>query len=178
MRLNRQTKHYGEALFNASKKIDAVENVHHSLTLVTKLLKKDAAFRAFFHTRRIGNEEKSAILEKVLGEQSHPLMSSLFAILSEKREYHRSVFGIHRWFSLKRQQELEILPVTAFAAEALVQEDIDTIQSSLENSMSKRVELSVETEEALLGGIKLRMGNLFLDGSIRGRLERLKNGLQ
>ena len=73
---------------------------------------------------------------------------------------------------------LEILPVTAFAAEALVQEDIDTIQSSLENSMFKRVELSVETEEALLGGIKLRMGNLFLDGSIRGRLERLKNGLQ
>ncbi|MBH30711.1 MAG: ATP synthase F1 subunit delta [Candidatus Marinimicrobia bacterium] len=177
MRLNRQTKHYGEALFNASKKIDAVENVHHSLTLLTLLLKKDAAFRAFFYTRRIESEEKSAILEKVLGEQSHPLMSSLFAILSEKREY-RLVFGIHRWFSLNRQKELAILPVTAFATEALLQEDIDSIQSSVENSMSKRVELSVETEEVLLGGIKFRMGNLFLDGSIRGRLDRLKNKLQ
>ena len=177
MRLNRKTKRYGEALFSASKKIDSVENVYHSLTLVTKLLKKDASFRAFFHTRRIGSEKKSFILEKVLGEQSHPLMSSLFAILSEKREY-RLVFGIHRWFSLKRYQELEILPVIAFATEALVQEDIDIIKSSLENSMSKRMELSVETKEELLGGIKLRIGNLFLDGSIRGRLDRLKNGLQ
>ena len=40
------------------------------------------------------------------------------------------------------------------------------------------MELSVETKEELLGGIKLRIGNLFLDGSIRGRLDRLKNGLQ
>ena len=177
MRLNRQTKQYGEALFNASKKIDAVENVYHSLTLVVQLIKKDAAFRAFFHTRRIRSSEKSAILERVIGDEAHPLVSSLFGILSEKREY-RLISGIYRWFSLRRKQELDILPVTAFIMEALSQDEIDNIRSSLENSISKRVELSMETEEGLLGGIKLRMGNLFLDGSIRGRLDRLKNGLQ
>ncbi len=177
MRLNRQTKQYGEALFNASKKIDAVENVYSSLAVVVQLLKKDGAFRAFFHTRRIESDEKSAILERVLGNQSHPLVSSLFGILSEKREY-RLFSGIYRWFSLRRQQELEILPVTAFTAESLAEDEIDAIRSSLESSMSKRVELSMEAEEALLGGMKLRMGNLFLDGSIRGRLDRLKTGLQ
>ncbi len=105
------------------------------------------------------------------------LVSSLFGILSEKREY-RLFSGIYRWFSLRRQQELEILPVTAFTAESLAEDEIDAIRSSLESSMSKRVELSMEAEEALLGGMKLRMGNLFLDGSIRGRLDRLKTGLQ
>ena len=44
----------------------------------------------------------------------------------------------------------------------------------LESSMAKQVEMSTEIDESLLGGIKLRMDNLFLDGSLHGQLERLK----
>ena len=172
MKLNRKIKRYGEALYTASTKMEAVEEVYQSLSFVTQLLKQDA----FFHTRRIDSHQKDAIVGKVLGSNSHPLVSTLFGILSEKREY-RLMSGIHRWVKSRRERELNLLAVTAYTAEKLNEDEIGNITQALESSMAKRVEMSAETDGSLLGGIKLRMGNLFLDGSLQGQLARLKSGL-
>ena len=39
------------------------------------------------------------------------------------------------------------------------------------------VELSVETDPTLLGGLVVRVGDRLIDGSVRGRLERLRSQL-
>jgi len=173
MRLNRRAKQYGEALFNAAKEMGVVEEVCQSLSLVNKLLKRDASFRAFFNSRRIESDQKGAIVGKVLGSNSHPLVSTLFGILSEKREY-RLMSGIQCWVESRRQRELNLLMVTAYTAEELDEDEINNISQMLESSMAKQVEMSTEIEDSLIGGIKLRMDNLFLDGSLHGQLERLK----
>ena len=81
MRLNRKAKQYGEVIFKTSKKFGAIEDVYNSLTLLLELLKKDTTFRAFFNTRRIDSHEKGAILDKVMGDHSHPIVSSLFELI-------------------------------------------------------------------------------------------------
>lgn len=40
------------------------------------------------------------------------------------------------------------------------------------------VDLSVEEDPELIGGIKVRAGDIVIDGSVRGKLERLSNDLQ
>ena len=176
MKLNRKAKQYGEALFNAAREMGAVEEVCQSLSLVNQLLKRDASFRAFFNTRRIESDQKGAIVGKVLGSNSHPLVSTLFGILSEKREY-RLMSGIQCWVESSRQSELNLRLVIAYTAEKLDEDEINNISQVIESSMAKQVEMSTEIAEALLGGIKLRMDNLFIDGSLHGQLERLKIGL-
>ena len=66
MRHNQQAKQYGEVVFLASKKYEALEDVFSSLTLLLELLKKDAIFRAFFKTRRIDSAKKAVILNNVM----------------------------------------------------------------------------------------------------------------
>ena len=176
MRPNRKAKKYGEALFNAAKQIEAVEEVYQSLCFFINLLKRDAFFRAFFNTRRIESDQKGTIVGKVLGSNSHPLVSTLFGILSEKREYDL-MSAIQRWVASRRQRELNLLMVTAYTAEELAKDEIGNITKVLESSMAKRVDISTEIDESLIGGIKLRMGNFFLDGTIHGQLERMKTGL-
>jgi len=39
---------------------------------------------------------------------------------------------------------------------------------------NKRVELTTAVDPRLLGGIQVRIGDMLLDGSVRGRLERLR----
>jgi len=176
MRPNRKAKKYGEALFNAARKMGAVEEVCQSLFLVNQLLKRDASFRAFFNTRRIESDQKGTIVGKVLGSNSHPLVSTLFGILSEKREYDL-MSAIQRWVASRRQRELNLLMVTAYTAKKLEKDEIGYITKVLESSMAKRVEISTEIDESLIGGIKLRMDNFFLDGSLHGQLEKMKTGL-
>ena len=177
MRHNQKAKQYGEVVFLASKKYEALEDVFSSLTLLLELLKKDAIFRAFFKTRRIDSERKAVILNNVMGDNLHPIVSSLFEILSERGDY--KVFSaIYRWLKYQRQHELDILEVSVFSSEKFDDTEIESIRLSLESSFSKRVEISAKMDTELIGGIKLRMGNLFLDGSIRGQLDRMHIGLK
>jgi len=85
--------------------------------------------------------------------------------------------AIQRWVASRRQRELNLLMVTAYTAEELAKDEIGNITKVLESSMAKRVDISTEIDESLIGGIKLRMGNFFLDGTIHGQLERMKTGL-
>ena len=48
------------------------------------------------------------------------------------------------------------------------------LRQRLETMTNKKIELSLAVDPALLGGIQVRMGDLLLDGSVRGRLERLR----
>ena len=117
------------------------------------------------------------ILNNVMGDNLHPIVSSLFEILSERGDY--KVFSaIYRWLKYQRQHELDILEVSVFSSEKFDDTEIESIRLSLESSFSKRVEISTKMDTALIGGIKLRMGNLFLDGSIRGQLDRMHIGLK
>ncbi len=40
-----------------------------------------------------------------------------------------------------------------------------------------RIELEQEVDPSLLGGLVVRVGDRLIDGSVRGRLERLRNQL-
>lgn len=176
MRLKRRARQYGDALFNAARKVGAVEEVYQSLALLVQLTKEDASFRSFFHTRRIESDRKSEIVERVLADRCHPMVADLFGILAEKREY-QLLQGVFNCVETRRQRELELLPVTAYTSVPLGRAEVDSLRDGLEASLAKKVEMSTQTDDALLGGIKLRMGNIFLDGTLRGQLERLRTGM-
>ncbi len=57
----------------------------------------------------------------------------------------------------------------------------DKVRSDLAKALGKRldrkVELEPEIDEGLLGGAVIRAGDLVIDGSVRGRLQRLASGL-
>ena len=47
----------------------------------------------------------------------------------------------------------------------------------LEQSTGGRITLDVQVDRSLLGGLVVRVGDRLIDGSVRGRLERLRNQL-
>jgi F-type H+-transporting ATPase subunit delta len=47
----------------------------------------------------------------------------------------------------------------------------------MEQFTGGRVELDLQVDPSLLGGLVVRVGDRLIDGSVRGRLERLRNQL-
>ena len=52
------------------------------------------------------------------------------------------------------------------------------ISSKLETRLERKVQLNCSVDEALLGGVIIRAGDLVIDNSARGRLNRLSDALQ
>ena len=96
---------------------------------------------------------------------------------------------------LAQNRRLHALPVIAEQYEYLRAEAERTVQAELESAlpvsdaqqqriaealsqrMGRRVELTVKTNEELLGGAVVRAGDLVIDGSIRARLEKLATAI-
>ena len=68
-------------------------------------------------------------------------------------------------------------PATATTAAPLSQDEVRALVGRLEQMTGGRIELDLQVDPSLLGGLVVRVGDRLIDGSVRGRLERLRNQL-
>jgi len=66
---------------------------------------------------------------------------------------------------------------TVVSARAVSDEQKSAIAQSLTKRLGREVELVCEVDEGLIGGAVIRAGDLVIDGSVRGRLERMAANL-
>ena len=63
------------------------------------------------------------------------------------------------------------------SAEALSSEQLDALRRALSTRVGRDVELAVEVEPELLGGVVAQVGDLVFDGSVRTQLRQLHERL-
>lgn len=68
----------------------------------------------------------------------------------------------------EQRQEVEVL--TAYRLQSKYQE---AIKSAMMERLGQEVELSVQIDRSLIGGIIIRAGDMVIDASLRGRINRL-----
>ena len=72
------------------------------------------------------------------------------------------------------EQTIRAELITAFPATEAQQA---AVIAALKQRLGRDIELECKTDAALLGGAIIRAGDLVIDGSVRGKLERLGNSL-
>ena len=75
------------------------------------------------------------------------------------------------------KDELNIVPVEAHVADELSVDELAYLQKTLEESIGKDTELDLKIDPSLLGGIKLRIENTYLDASIKNKMDNLRREL-
>src|SRR6056297_3157475 len=161
---------YASALLGAASAADTVEAVLDDLRgVVDEALAGNPAFAAALQSPQISAEEKTRVLERVFGEQVHPLLLRFLKVMAQR-------------------QRLYYLPAIRRAAENLYDEHLgrvvaevrtavpldDGLRSQtaerLEGVLAKRVRLQEVVDETVLGGLVVRVGDTVFDGSVSGQL--------
>lgn len=68
--------------------------------------------------------------------------------------------------------------VDVLSSSALSDEQQANIVAAMEKRLSRKVKLNCKIDKSVLAGVIIRAGDLVIDGSVRGRLERLADVLQ
>jgi F-type H+-transporting ATPase subunit delta len=76
-----------------------------------------------------------------------------------------------------RAQEDRVLDVEVVSAYELDTAERDRIIAALKKRHQKEVQLTEKVDPALLGGAIVRAGDIVVDGTVRGRLEKLVDAL-
>ncbi|CAM2008120.1 ATP synthase F1 subunit delta [Acanthopleuribacter pedis] len=72
---------------------------------------------------------------------------------------------------------LNIKPVQVTTASAPSREELDAISNSMEAHLGCKVQVHTQIDASILGGVVAQVGSIVYDGSVRGRLARLREEL-
>jgi len=74
-------------------------------------------------------------------------------------------------------QRQGIVKATVTSASPLTDADVSALRDRLAGGTGGRVDISLQVDPDILGGVMVRIGDRLIDGSVRGRLERLRTRL-
>ena len=78
---------------------------------------------------------------------------------------------------LDSAEQRGIVEAVATAASPLTNDETAALQQKVAAMTGRTVDLRVEVDDSLIGGLTVRVGDTLYDASVRGRLERLRERL-
>jgi F-type H+-transporting ATPase subunit delta len=118
-------------------------------------------------------ERRSAVVEELLGGKALATSRAVASFLVGAGRGHDLPAIIDRFVELAAEQRAhEVAEVRS--AVPLADEQRQRLAAALSRATGKRVEVKVVVDESVLGGIVARIGDTVIDGSVRHRLQQLK----
>ena len=166
---------YARAVF---KEASAAERQSwEELLAMLSALVADAQMARLLRDPRVGAERLATMIRELCGArvQDDRQVRYIDLLLETKRmEYAPEIY---RQFKELRQRAEHKVAARAVSAYPLDTAGQGRISKLLEQYLGSRVELAVEEDRSLLGGLCIYLGDTVIDASARGRLRRLADVL-
>jgi len=177
MSINQGTiKKYSHGLYKVAVKEHDITQISARLHSIRSLLKTVPELNQLLITRRIQVQDKISMLKNILGKPKSAIEMDLMILLMENG--HMMLFGeVVKRFDYLLDKESKVVKVQITSSSILSDDEVQRISSKIENNIQKEVEVKTETDESIIGGIKLRVGNTLIDGSIYSHLQKMRDTL-
>ena len=176
MKQSRETKKYAQAVFIVADETDQLTDTIQRMDILLNIYTSSPEFRLFLQSRRISPAEKMKILKKVFMDILSDLELELLNHLLEEGHIQLLVAVIKK-FGFITQSVKTALKVSISTAEQMNPEELSNIIKNIEQKLGRKVDAEALVDPEILGGVKFRIGNTIVDGSIATRLQKLGNSL-
>ena len=116
------------------------------------------------------------LITDVAGAKLDAKLANFVRVLADNRRLALLPEIAARYETLRAVAEntVDVDVVSATALDAAQQEKLN---ASLSTRLKRRVRMRISVDPTLLGGLTVRAGDLVIDGSLKGRLQRLATDL-
>lgn len=164
---------YAEALFEAARERDELEEVLEELQEFETALEESEELRLFFYGSQIPEREKRRAID-ALTEGMSLTTRNFLKVLSDNGREELFEEILLRYEELVKEY-LGKVEVAVTTAVELSEDQLDRMKERLGRSLEGReVILQTSVDPNILGGAVFRYGGRMIDSSVRGRLEGLR----
>jgi F-type H+-transporting ATPase subunit delta len=133
--------------------------------------------REFFANPAIPAVQKVAVLDKMNAKLAmQKELRNLLAVLIDNGRIAQ-VAQVNEAYRALLQQRMGIHPIEIISARPLEASERAALEAEAARLAGGRIEASYSEDRSVLGGAVVRIGSTVYDGSVRGRLDRLKEAL-
>ena len=166
---------YARALFQAAQGAGRVDAVSADLAALAGAMDDVPELRAFLRNPQIEPTGKAEVLAE-LAAGGDELVGNFVRLAAEKGRAGE-LPEISAELDALVAQAQNRLAVELTTAQDLSDDEATSIVQAIEKASGRTVEATRSVDPSLIGGIVLQIGSHRADGSVRGRLERLRHEL-
>jgi F-type H+-transporting ATPase subunit delta len=168
---------YAEALYNAAAKQGKVEAILSQFdSLVAGLFTGDAMRERFLGSGAVRRDVKRDVIDRAFGGNADPLLVDFLQVLNlhDRLDLLRAITRSFRELHDERMRRVRVI---VKSAASLSNEQQERLKRELRENFKLEPILDIRVDPELLGGMVVQVGDWLYDGSVRTRLERLRNQL-
>ena len=168
---------YGQALYDLASAEGLSQEILQQLDALNSSFSQEPGFVDLLCNPVLSKQERCQVLDDSLRAQVHLYVLNFLKILTEKG-YMRHFSGCCQLYRQQYNHDNGILPVTAVSAMPLSDELRRKLIEKLSERTGKTIELTCRIDSACLGGVRLELDGMQVDGTVRHRLDELHGVLQ
>ncbi len=166
---------YARALFEAAQEAGRVDDVAADLGGLATAVEEVPELRSFLRNPQIEPAGKADVLEQ-LAADADELVRNFVRLVAEKGRAGElpEISAELDALVARAQNRLAVELTTSYE---LSDEEAKSILETIEKASGRKVDATRSVDPSLIAGIVLQIGSHRADGSVRGRLERLRREL-
>lgn len=167
---------YATALFEIAFDKGAMIQFEEEAKMIKKVLDEEVDYIKILSHPSVIEAEKIELIEKAFAGQVSDEFIGLMALIIKKSrtEYLTSVL---EQFIHMAKEASGVLTAAVTSAVPLTNQQLAQIQSNIEQSTGKTIEMDTTVDPSIIGGLIVRVGDKVVDGSIKGQMDALKSQL-
>ena len=166
------SERYSRALFEVCKDLNELEKTESDIKSFQSLYDNNLEIKNFIqnptHTIETQNKVLNLLAEKLNFSKN---LKNFFLLLIEKRRifFVKKIIVSFLKLCLKKRGEIK---ASLVSSKRLSKEELNEISSQFSQSMGSKIKFDYSVDENLIGGVKIQIGSLMVDTSIKNKLKK------
>ena len=167
---------YATALFEVARAEGNLERVEAELYQVARAIEGSDDLRSKLTDQALPVDLRQGIVEDLLGDRTQPVTKALVSFVVGSGRARDLANIIDRMVTRSAEERSEAVAEIRSAI-PLDDDQQQRLATALSNRTGQKVSVKVSVDPSILGGIVATIGDTVIDGSVRRRLDQLKDSL-
>lgn len=167
---------YARALLEVAQAEGVVSRIQEELFRLRELLKKNPALLEFLKDSNVTHEGKRKALSDLFQGRVHPLVLNMLISLSDQDRAGRALNVIEE-FSTSASSSIQKVSGEITTAISLDDAMLNRVAAELSRITGKTVQLFQKVDPSIIGGAIIKVGEQIIDGSLRRKLDQMRERL-
>jgi len=167
---------YANALFEVAQVEGSLESVENELFALARALESNDDLRSTLTDEAIPAERRQGIVEDLLGNRASPVTTALVSFVVGSGRARDLPAIIDRLVGRAAQAKNKVVAEVRTAV-PLTDDQRTRLADALGKATGKSVEVKAIVDRSVLGGVVAQIGDTVIDGSVRSRLEQLREAI-
>jgi F-type H+-transporting ATPase subunit delta len=168
---------YSSAMYDLASDANAVDQIEEELKAIATIIDENDNLKQILYHPQVAASDKRGLMDDIFKDKVLPLTNSFMALLIDRR---RETFlnDIVAEFVARANKDRNVVEAKVSSAVDLLDNEKDSIEQLLTKITGKKVQSSFAIEPSLVGGVLVHIGDKVIDGSIKARLDTMRDSLR